>query len=145
MFSTVLLLLHLLGLAMAVGVGAAKVLLLIKCYKDHTLLHSYFKLVKAMTGMLIVGFILLTLTGIAWIATGYPFTLLLGIKVALVVVVWILGPYIDNVAEPALVKLTPAPGAQPSPEFLAAQKKHLVLETVAEGLFVLIIILWVVR
>ena len=143
MLSTLLPLIHLLGLAMAVGVGAVKVLLLIKCYKDHSLLQAYFRLVKPMTGMLIAGFILLTLTGIAWIVMGYPFTLLLGVKVALVVLVWIIGPYIDNVVEPVLVKLAPQPGEKASAEFLAVQKKHLILETVAEGLFILIIIIWV--
>ncbi|MDH5511535.1 MAG: hypothetical protein OEZ32_14460 [Nitrospinota bacterium] len=141
--SSILLLAHLLGLTMAVGAGAVKVMLLIKCYNDHSLIQAYFKLAKSITQMLIAGFILLTVTGIIWIFTGYPFTFALGVKSALVALVWILGPYIDNVAEPALVKLAPASGEQGSAEFVQMQKKHFALEIVAEGLFIAIIVMWV--
>ena len=144
MFSTFLLLIHILGLTMAVGVGAAKVLLLLKCRRDLSLLPAYFQLVKPMTGMLIAGFIMVTLSGIGWLVTGYPMTGLMWLKIALVVAVWGVGPYIDNVVEPVMVKLAPKPGEAPSAEFLAVQSKHFALEVLAEGLFIAIIFIWVV-
>ena len=141
--SSFILLGHLLGLAMAVGVGAAKVMLLIKCFYDHSLLPAYIRLAGYMTKLLIAGFALVTVTGVAWIALGYSVTSVLWIKIVLVVAVWLIGPYIDNVVEPVFSKLAPKAGEQATPEFIKVQKKHLALEVLAEGLFIVIIFLWV--
>jgi len=52
-------------------------------------------------------------------------------KIVLVTAIWILGPIIDNVAEPKLKKFCPLPEQSPTPDFIRAQKQHLLLEIAA--------------
>lgn len=56
------------------------------------------------------------------------------VKVALVGVVWGLGVLTDNVVEPRLVRLTPAPGEAATVTFLAAQRDYVVVEVLATAL-----------
>jgi len=134
---------HLVGLALGVGAATVKLVLLIKCTTDHTFVATFNKVARLITRQIILGLILLTLSGIGLVLRGYPFTPLLTFKVALVAVIWVLGPIIDHVAEPKFRQLAPEPGERPSPEFAVAQKRYLLLEVIATLLFYIVIVAWV--
>jgi len=85
----------------------------------------------------------LTLSGIGYLLTDYPFSEELIIKLILVLSVWILGPVIDNIAEPKFQKLVPVTDQPVSAEFIKARNNYLFLEIIATGIFYFIIIFWV--
>lgn len=134
---------HFIGLALGIGGGTVKLALLLRCRSDRALLPAYFAVVRPITRLIILGMVLVTLSGIGWLLLGYPFSALLVVKLVLVAGVWVLGPVIDNVAEPRFRTLAPASGAAPSPEFLRAQSRYLTLEVAATGLFYVVLVLWV--
>lgn len=134
---------HLLGLVLGVGAATAKLVLLLKCAADHTFVPAYIMVVRPVTKLIVLGLILLTLSGIGWLLVGYSFTPQLIVKLVLVGVVWVLGPVIDNVFEPKFIKLAPASGESPSSAFVVARKQYLILEIVADALFYFIIVMWV--
>lgn len=136
---------HLLGLSLAVGTATAKLVLLLRSGFDPDFVHVFLKVCRPITKLIILGMVLLTLSGVAWLVRGYPFTPLLVVKLVLVAAVWVLGPVIDNVAEPPFRKLAPAPGEPPSPGFLAARKRYLTLEVAATLIFYVVTVLWVFR
>jgi hypothetical protein len=103
----------------------------------------YVKVTKPITRQIVLGIILLTLSGIGWLLLAYPITMRLVLKLILVGAIWVLGPVIDNVVEPKFRKLAPAAGEAASPEFIRIQKQYLTLEAVATGLFYVIIMMWV--
>lgn len=141
--STLLTIVHFIGLALSVGAASVKVVLLLKCKSDSAMVPVYLKVVRPITKVLITGIILLTLSGIIWLIDGYPFSTELIIKSVLVALIWILGPIIDNVAEPKFKQLAPTANQPASPEFSAIMNKYLALEILATGLFYVIIIYWV--
>ncbi len=134
---------HLVGLALALGCATTKLVLLLRCRADPGFVPTYLGVARPVTRLLIMGLVLLTLSGIGWLLVGYRFTPLLITKLVLVAAVWVLGPIIDNVAEPTFRKLAPPPGGEPSPAFLAAQRRYLALEIAATGLFYVIVVMWV--
>lgn len=134
---------HFIGLALGIGGGTAKLVLLLRCRSDQALLPAYFAVVRPITRLIILGMVLVTLSGIGWLLLGYPFSTLLVVKLVLVAGVWVLGPVIDNVAEPRFRTLAPGPGTAPSTEFLRAQSRYLTLEVAATGLFYVVLVLWV--
>jgi len=134
---------HLIGLALGVGCATAKLTMLLRCRADHGLLPACLAAVRPITRLIIVGLILLTLSGIGWLLVGYPFTPLLGVKLAMVAAIWVLGPIIDNVVEPQFRKLAPGPGESASVEFIEVEQRYLMLEVVATGLFYVIVVMWV--
>jgi hypothetical protein len=134
---------HLLGLVLAVGAATIKIVLLMKCKSDYSLIPVYLKVVRPITRILITGLILLTLSGIGWLLTGYPFTGALIIKLSLVLAVWILGPVIDNVAEPKFRDLAAVADNSVSADFIKARNNYLTLEIIATGIFYVIMIYWV--
>ena len=144
MFSvpSLLTLTHLIGLALAVGSATSKLMLLLKCRADSAFLPTYVAAAKTITRLIVVGLGLLTLSGVGWLLTGYPFSLLLIVKLVLVGSIWMLGPIIDNVIEPRFQKLAPGAGDAPSPEFIRIQGRYVLLELVATGLFYVIIVIW---
>lgn len=138
-------LVHLLGLALAVGCATVKVVLLFKCKSDPRFLPVYLGVARPITRLIILGLILLTLSGVGWLLLGYPFTLLLVVKLVLVAAIWVLGPIIDNIVEPEFRKLVPLSGEPASPAFSRIQRRYLVLEISATLLFYVIVIIWVLR
>ncbi len=122
-----------------------KLVLLIKCKADPSFVTVFLKVARPITWLIMAGLVLLTLSGVVWLLTGYPVASLLVVKIILVVMIWLVGPIIDKVAEPKLQALVPAPGEQGSPAFLRALNLYLVLEIIADGFFYAIIILWVLR
>lgn len=142
---SVLLLVHLVGLALGVGAGTVKLILLLKGRSDYGFLPTYFRVSKAITRTIITGVVLLTLSGAAWVFLGYELTRLLVVKLVLVAGIWVLGIYIDTAVEPQLQKLLPSPGEAPSPTFRRIQKRHLMIELLADASFYLIMIIWVLR
>lgn len=134
---------HLIGLALAVGSATAKLTLLLRSKADNAFLPSYIAVSRPVTRLIILGLALLTLSGVGWLLVGYRFTPRLVVKLALVVAIWVLGPVIDNVVEPTFRQLAPGPGESPSPAFTQIQRRYLLLELVATGLFYVIVVMWV--
>lgn len=134
---------HLIGLALGVGAASVKVVLLLKSKSDQSFLPIYVKASKPITQVLVLGLILLTITGIIWILDGYPFSSELIVKIVLVALVWVIGPIIDNVVEPKFKKLAPNSDQPASEEFSAVMKAYLALEIIATAIFYTIIIYWV--
>jgi len=138
-------LLHLFGLSLAVGAATVKVVLLLRSVKDAGLLPAYFAVARSVTKLIITGMILLALSGMGWLFVAYDMTPLLAVKLALFGCVFVLGPIIDNVAEPKFKRLAPAAGQAASPEFIRARTRYLALEFAATGLFYAIVLLWVLK
>jgi hypothetical protein len=134
---------HLLGLSLALGAATVKLSLLYRCRADHGFVSVYSKVARPITRIIILGMILLTLSGIGWFFAGYSLTSRLIIKIIIFAAIWILGPIIDNVIEPRFYKLAPGPGKTASPEFVSILNKYLLLDTIAGGLFYVIVIIWV--
>ena len=141
--SSLLMLIHLLGLSLGVGAATVKLILLFKCNSDYGFVPAYLKVTKMITKLIILGLVLLTLSGIGWVWLVYPFTPKLIVKLIFVLAIWVIGPIIDNAIEPKFRELAPASGEQASPEFVKIQKKLLTLEIIATGLFYLIILMWI--
>jgi hypothetical protein len=140
--TSLLALLHLVGIVLATGAATAKWTLLLRSRSDPAFLPVFLGAARPVTRLIIVGQVLATLTGITWLVLGYALAPLLVAKLVLVGAVWILGPVIDNVVEPRFRALAPAPGDAPSPAFLAVQRRYLLLETAATGIFYAIIVMW---
>lgn len=136
---------HVIGLALGVGSATVKLVLLLKCNADYAFVPVYLKVARPITRLIILGIVLLTLSGIAWLLLGYQFTSLLVVKVILVGAIWVLGPVIDNVVEPKFQKLAPALGEPASAAFIRIQKQYLTLEIIATLLFYVIIVIWAGR
>jgi len=142
-FWSFLLIVHLIGLALCVGSATAKILLLLKCNRDYKLVPDYLKVAKLLTQLIVLGMILITLSGIIWLILGYGFTTLLIVKLIFVGLVWVIGPFIDNIIEPKFRQLASASGEAPTQVFIQVQKKYLVLEVIATLLFYTIVVLGV--
>lgn len=142
---SVLLTVHLVGLALAVGSATAKVVLLFKCRADDAFVPVYIRVARILTRQIITGIVLLALSGVGWLLLGYPFTPLLIVKIVLFAGVVAIGPVIDNVAEPKFRALAPAPGEPASAAFATIRTRYLALEIIATLLFYAIVIIWVQR
>jgi hypothetical protein len=140
--SSLLSVVHLVGLVLSVGAATVKVTLLLRCRGDVTFVPVYQRVVRIVTRQIILGLVLLTLSGIGWLLLGYGFTTTLVVKLVLVGVIWVLGPVIDNVVEPKFTRLAPGAGEAPSPAFLQAGNQYLRFEFVATALFYIIILVW---
>jgi len=134
---------HLIGLALGAGAATVKLTLLFMCATDYTFVPVYLRVAKPVTRHIVLGMILLTLSGIGWLLLGHELTTRLLVKLILVGAIWVLGPFIDNVVEPRFQEMAPAPGAPPSPAFGRIRRQYLVLEVAATGLFYVIIVMWV--
>ena len=122
--------------------ATAKLALLLKCNADQAFVPVYLAVTRPLTKLIILGLALLTLSAIGWLLVGYDFSLLLIVKLVMVGTIWMLGPIIDNVVEPKFRNLAPHHGEQGSSAFLQIQKRYLVLEAIATGLFYVIIVVW---
>jgi hypothetical protein len=136
-----ILLVHLLGLGLALGAAAVKVSLLLACRADPGRTSAYLLLAPIITRCLVAGIGLLTVSGITWLVLGRPITPLLSAKIGLVATLWVLGPIIDKRVEPAFVRLAPAAGD--SRELARARRRYLAFELVATGLLGAITVLGV--
>jgi hypothetical protein len=141
-FETLLPMAHLLGLALALGSSTVKLTLLVKSMKDHSFVPAYIAAAKPITRLILTGTALLVLSGIIWLIRGYPFIDILIVKLILVAAIFVLGSTIDKVIEPKFLKLAPVPGESPSPEFIRIQKRYLILEVTATGLYYVIVVMW---
>ena len=135
-------LVHIVGLALGVGSASAKLTLLLKARSDQAFVPAYIAASRPITRLIILGMVLLTLSGIGWLLLGYTFTPLLITKLILVAALWGLGPVIDNAIEPKFKALAPQEGESPSQAFIHAQQRYLLFEVLATGLFYAIIVLW---
>ena len=132
--SGAILLVHLVGLALALGAAAVKTSLLLGCRGDPSLAPAYIRVARPVTRLVLAGLALLVLSGAAWLVLGRPFTPLLIAKIGLVAGVFVIGPVIDRAVEPAFVRLAPAAGTAASPEFGRILRRYLGLELAATGL-----------
>lgn len=134
---------HLIGLAFALGAATAKVALLLRCRRDPSFVATYLQVIPSLTKLIVTGLVLLTVSGVIWLVQGYGFTPQLGVKLALVAAVWVMGPIIDKVAEPKFRALAPSAGSPASAPFAAAQQQYLMLELAATLTFYAIVAVWV--
>lgn len=141
--SSLLSLVHLVGLALAVGCATAKLTLLLRTRTDPAFVPTFLAVARPITRLLILGLALLTLSGIGWLLLGYRFTPWLVTKLVLVGAIWVLGPVIDNVVEPRFRTLAPGPGEPASAAFVLAQRQFVLIEMLATGLFYVIVVMWV--
>lgn len=142
-FSEILYVVHVIALSLAAGAAIVKMLLVFRCKKNYRFYNDYFKLAPMLSKLIIAGMVLLTVSGIAWIFTGYSVNSLLIIKIVLVAGIWVLGPLIDGYAEPKIKKFLPFSEQAPAQEFFPAQKLHLRLEVVATILMYAVLIIGV--
>ncbi len=136
---------HFIGLAIGVGAATMKVVLLVKCTAEQAFIPVYIRVARLITRQIVVGMVLLTLSGVGWLLLGYGFTPRLVVKVILFAAIWVLGPTIDNLVEPKFKRLAPEPDQPASREFIVVQKQYLMLEITATLLFYVVIIMWVLR
>jgi hypothetical protein len=134
---------HLIGLALALGAASAKLVLLLKARADHAFVPTFLEVARPITKLIILGLVLLTLSGIGFVLTGYHFTPRLVVKLVLVGAVWALGPLIDNAIEPEFRKLAPKAGESTTPAFVRIQNRYVLVEAIATGLFYVIVLMWV--
>lgn len=140
--SSLLPVVHLVGLALAVGCATAKLILLLRCKSNPVFVQAFITDSKPITRLIILGLFLLTISGISWLLIGYSLTPILIVKLALVGTIWVIGPIIDNVIEPKFRKLAPKPGESASTAFIKSHRYYLMLETIATALFYVIIAIW---
>ena len=134
---------HLLGLSLGIGAATVKLTLLLKCNSDQKFVPTFIAASKPITKIIILGLILLTLSGIGWIILGTSFTILFIVKLTLVVTLWVLGPIIDNSIEPKYLRLVPISGQPATTEFIKIQRNYVFMETIATGLFYAIMVIGV--
>jgi len=139
----VLTLVHLIGLSFALGAATVKLTLLLRAGTDHARLTAFVAVARPVTRLIITGMTLLALSGVGWLLVAHDLTPLLIVKLVLFGGVFVLGPIIDNVAEPKFRTLMPAEGEPVSPAFARARQRYLALEVAATGLFYAIVVLWV--
>lgn len=139
-----LLLVHLVGLAWGLGAATLKVVLLLRCKADTGFVPVYLAVLTPITRLIVLGLILLTLSGIGWLTLvgGYAYSPRLVGKLVLVAALWALGPVIDKVLEPRFKHLAPTPGTAAAPEFVRARQHYLSVELIATGLFYAAAIVW---
>jgi hypothetical protein len=142
-FSIFLMSMHIIGLAIGVGSATVKLILALKAKVNYEFLTVYFKVNKIITRFIISGFIILIVSGIGLLLIGYSFTPLLQIKVVLVILVFAIGPLIDNVYEPKFEKLFSQSGETGALTFARIQNQHLALEVTATMLMYVITIMGV--
>ena len=136
-----ILLVHLVGLGLSLGAAAVKVSLLLACRVDPRQTSAYLLVAPIVTRFIVLGLGLLTVSGITWLVLGRPVTPLLGAKLGLVAILWVLGPIIDRRVEPAFTRLAPAGGS--SPDLTRARRRYVALELVATALVGVITVLGV--
>ena len=136
---------HLFGLSLGLGAATTKTVLLLRCAADPDLIAAYLRLHRLVTRVIITGLVLLVLSGTGFFFIGASLSGDLIVKLVLVVAVFVLGPLIDNVAEPRYAKAVPIPGGSPSPEFAGARRLYVTLEVTATLLFYVITVFWLSR
>ena len=134
---------HLVGLALGVGSATVKLSLVLRCSADPGFLPTYMQVARPITRTIILGMILLTLSGLGWVLLGYPLTPRLIVKIAMVAALWVMGPVIDNVVEPRFRTLAGATGEARTLAFIRIQRQYLALEITATFLFYIIMIVWI--
>ncbi len=137
-------LVHLIGLALAVGSATVKVALLLRCRGDITFAAHYIQVSPVVTRLIVSGLAILTLSGAAWmVVLGQGFTGLMITKLILVGLVWVMGPLIDKVIEPRFTRLVVESSASPSEELARAHRQFLSAEAATTGSFYVTMLLGV--
>jgi hypothetical protein len=84
-----LLLVHLVGLAIGLGAATAKLVLLFRCRADGAFVPTYLAVVRPITRRIILGLVLLLLSGSGFMAIGHSFTPRLVTKLVLVAAIFV--------------------------------------------------------
>ena len=138
-------LLHFVGLGLALGAATTKLVLLLRSTRDHDFVATYIAVDKPITRLILIGTGLLALSGIAWLLVGYPLQGLLVLKIVLVVIAVAIGGSMGRFIEPRYGRLAPKPGEPATAEFLRVQRQYVLAESLATGLYYIIVIMWIMR
>ena len=65
---------HLIGLSLAVGSATSKLVLLARCRADVGFAPTFLDASRPITRLIVLGVIVLTVSGVAWLFLGYGFT-----------------------------------------------------------------------
>jgi len=136
-----LILTHILGVALALGAAVVKVALLLALRADGDLTH-FLRVSRPITRLIVTGMILLTASGVGFVALGRPFTTMLVVKIALALGVWGVGPVIDKVLEPRLREAV-ASGPSGSAALRQIRPRYVAIEVAATLLLVSVTVLGV--
>jgi hypothetical protein len=142
--SSIILIVHVIGFALCIGAATVKVLLLSRCGSDPGFARTFLNVSRPITKSIIAGMILVTISGVTWLLTGYDFSTPLIVKLILFGAVWVLGPYIDNAIEPKFKAAVSAAGAFATAEFKSAWKRYMMLDSIAMLLFYAIVLVWLI-
>lgn len=143
---SILIFIHLVGLAFGVGAATVKVALLLRCKFDRSMIPFYLKIARPISHLIVIGIIILTLSGIGLVLEGYPFTTQLIVKLFFVGLIWIIGPIIDNVVEPKfrfMASNSSEQTAQLSVGFEKIQNRYITTEVIATLFFYIVIGIWI--
>jgi len=142
MLDTLLPVVHIVGLVLAVGAATAKSVLLLRASRDQTFVPHYISVVPSLTRLILAGMLLLILSGVGWLLSGYPLSGHLIAKLVLVGCVLGLGPMVDKVVEPKYFRLATAlePGSEGT--LRQARNQYIAIELTATFLFYAIIVYW---
>lgn len=142
MLQLLLIALHLVGFALALGCATAKLTLLLRSGRDPARLHAFVLDSGPLTRLIQLGLVLLVVTGLTWVVQGYHLGTVLVTKLILVAAVFVAGPLIDKVFEPEFRAALPAGDQPATPRFDRARRRFVALEAVATGLFWVIFGVW---
>lgn len=133
-------LVHLVGVALALGAALVKVALLLALRADGDV-SLFLRVSRPITRLIIAGMIALTASGIGWIALGRPLSAMLVVKFALALAIWAVGPVIDKLIEPRLRR-----AVHPEPDAAALRRvrpQYLAIELAATALLLAVTVLGV--
>lgn len=143
MLGSLLVVAHLIGLVLAVGAATTKLVLLLKSRTDKMFVAAYLEVAGPVTRLILVGTALLILSGVGFLAIGYPWSAKLATKLLLVAGIVATGAIMDRVIEPRFRALAPGHGAPAARGFARVQAQYLALEATATLLFYGVILYWV--
>lgn len=142
MLNATLTIAHLIGVALGIGAGTVKFILLVQARRDTTRISTYLAVAPAITKVILIGMGLLIISGLAWLVTGYPLSGWLIAKLVMVAAIIAMGATLDKVVEPKFRGLAPLAGVAATPAFARAHGRYLTIEFAATGLFYAITIYW---
>lgn len=142
MLHNTLIVAHVIGIALGVGGASVKLVLLFRTRRDHTLIPAFIHVMGTITGLILAGAALLSLSGIGWLLDGYPLSPELIVKLVMFAATFVIGATLGKVVEPKFRQLAPSAATAAAPGFARVHAQYLALEVAATGLYYAILVFW---